>query len=42
MSQTAAIKRMDPGKDILFKLVTMGNISFANMLKSAYASGNNF
>jgi hypothetical protein len=29
---------MDPGKDRVFKLVTMGNISFANMLKSAYQS----
>jgi len=36
MKREAVIKKMDPGKDRVFKLVTMGNISFANMLKSAY------
>lgn len=41
MSREAVRKKMDPGKDKLFKLVTMGNISFSNMLKSAYQSDPN-
>jgi glyoxylase-like metal-dependent hydrolase (beta-lactamase superfamily II) len=31
-------KRMDPGKDRWVKLMTMGNVSFENMLRSAYQS----
>ena len=38
MNQEAIIKKMDPGKDKIYKLGTMGNISFSNMLKSAYQS----
>ena len=30
------IKRLDPGKDQWVKLMTMGNVSFSNMLKSAF------
>lgn len=35
LSDDAIIKQMDPNKDRWVKLMTMGNVSFANMLKSA-------
>jgi len=36
LSLNAIVKRMDPGKDKWIKLMTMGNVSFGNMLRSAY------
>lgn len=41
LNQEVISKEMDPGNDKLFKLVTMGNISFANILRSAYNSDSN-
>ena len=41
LSQSAIYRRMDPGIDRWVKLMTMGNVSFVNMLRSAYQSGNN-
>ncbi len=38
MNLKAIIKRMDPGEDKGVKLMTMGNVSFVNMLRSAYQS----
>ena len=38
MNQKAIFKQMDPGKDRWVKLMTMGNVSFVNMLRSAYQS----
>lgn len=38
MNRKAIFKRMDPGKDKGVKLMTMGNVSYANMLRSAYQS----
>ncbi|CAB1081258.1 hypothetical protein JY97_05685 [Alkalispirochaeta odontotermitis] len=35
LSDKAIIKRMDPGRDRWVKLMTMGNVSMANMLRSA-------
>jgi hypothetical protein len=35
------LKKMNIGQDKLFKLVTMGNIGFANMLKSAFKCDGN-
>jgi glyoxylase-like metal-dependent hydrolase (beta-lactamase superfamily II) len=37
-SERAVIKAMDPAKDRLIKRITMGNVSFANMVRSAMAS----
>jgi glyoxylase-like metal-dependent hydrolase (beta-lactamase superfamily II) len=37
-SERAVIKAMDPAKDRLTKWITMGNVSFANMVRSAMAS----
>jgi glyoxylase-like metal-dependent hydrolase (beta-lactamase superfamily II) len=36
LSREEVIKRLDPGKDKWVKLMTMGNVSFSNMLKSAF------
>jgi len=36
MSHKAIFKRMDSGNDKWIKLMTMGNVSFVNMLRSAY------
>ena len=41
LTDNAIIKRMDPNNDRLVKLMTLGNVSFANMLKSAIR-GNTF
>ena len=38
MNHKAIFKRMDDGKDKWVKLMTMGNVSFANMLRSACQS----
>jgi len=38
MTRKAIVRQMDPRKDKLMKLLTMGNISYANMLRSAYQS----
>ena len=38
MDKKAILKHMDPKTDKWIKLMTMGNVSFANMLKSAYQS----
>ena len=38
MDKKAILKRMDPKTDKWIKLMTMGNVSFANMLQSAYQS----
>ena len=38
-SENAIIKSMDPNKDRWVKLMTMGNVSFANMVKSALRGG---
>ena len=38
MNHKAIFQRMDPGKDKWVKLMTMGNVSFANLLRSAYQS----
>ncbi len=35
LSENAIIKSMDPNKDRWVKLITMGNVSFANLVKSA-------
>ncbi len=40
LSQSAIYRRMDPGIDRWVKLMTMGNVSFVNMLRSAYQSDN--
>jgi glyoxylase-like metal-dependent hydrolase (beta-lactamase superfamily II) len=39
LTENAIIKSMDPNKDRWVKLMTMGNVSFANMVKSAYRGG---
>jgi len=36
LSSKAVVKRLDPKTDRSIKLMTMGNVSFANMLASAY------
>ena len=36
-SERAVVKAMDPAKDRLIKWITMGNVSFANMVRSAMA-----
>ncbi len=36
LSENAIIKSMDPNKDKWVRLMTMGNVSFANMVRSAY------
>ena len=36
VSQRSIFKKLDPGVDRWAKLMTMGNVSFVNMLKSAY------
>ena len=41
MNHKAIFKRMDSGKDKSIKLMTMGNVSFVNMLRSAYQSDRN-
>ena len=38
MNPKAIFKHMDSGKDRWVKLMTMGNVSFSNMLKSALQS----
>ena len=38
MDKKAILKRMDPKTDKWIRLMTMGNVSFANMLQSAYQS----
>jgi len=38
MNPKAIFKHMDSGKDRWIKLMTMGNVSYANMLRSAYQS----
>jgi glyoxylase-like metal-dependent hydrolase (beta-lactamase superfamily II) len=38
VSQRSIFKKLDPGIDRWVRLITMGNVSFANMLKSAYRS----
>jgi glyoxylase-like metal-dependent hydrolase (beta-lactamase superfamily II) len=38
MDKKAILKHMDPKTDKWIKLMTMGNVSFANMLRSAYQS----
>jgi hypothetical protein len=35
----AVIRRMDRGHDRFAKIITMGNASFANMIRSAYRDG---
>jgi len=35
LTESAIIKRLDPNQDRLVKLMTLGNVSFANMLRSA-------
>ena len=40
ISQKSIFKRMDPGIDRWVRLMTMGNVSFANMLRSAYRMKN--
>lgn len=35
LTQKAIIRTLDPGKDRLIKWLTMGNVSFANMVRSA-------
>jgi hypothetical protein len=37
-SEKAIIKALDPRNDRGIKLITMGNVSFANMVRSAMAS----
>ena len=37
-SEKAIIKMLDPGKDRFIKWITLGNVSFANMVRSAMAS----
>jgi hypothetical protein len=37
-SEKAVIKALDPGNDRRIKLITMGNVTFANMVRSAIAS----
>ena len=37
-SEMAVIKTLDPRNDRGIKLITMGNVSFANMVRSAMAS----
>ncbi len=37
-SEKAVIKALDPGKDRFVKWITIGNVSFANMVRSAMAS----
>ena len=39
LSENAIIKLMDPNKDRWVKLMTMGNVSFANMVRSAIRDG---
>ena len=35
LSEKEIVKKLDPQKDRLVRLITMGNISFANMVRSA-------
>jgi glyoxylase-like metal-dependent hydrolase (beta-lactamase superfamily II) len=37
-SEKAVIKALDPGTDRFIKWITMGNVSYANMVRSAFAS----
>ena len=40
ITRSAIYRQVDPGIDKWVKLMTMGNVSFANMLKSAYQAEN--
>jgi len=40
ITQSAIYRQIDPGIDKWVRLMTMGNVSFVNMLRSAYQSGN--